>query len=65
MAKLKAQTHQHPCHITDLVQVFVSVENGGFNLVLSLANPFTCMTLKYHYINNESRQKSNDRFKNL
>ena len=31
------------CHITDLLQAFFSLENGGWNLVLKLAKPLTCM----------------------
>ena len=31
------------CNIPDLVQALSYVENGGLNLVLQLAKPFTCM----------------------
>lgn len=32
------------CDITDLVREFSYEENRGFNLVIKLATPLTCMT---------------------
>ena len=33
------------CHISDLIQAFSYVKNGGFNLVPQLAKPLTCRTV--------------------
>ena len=38
------------CHIPDLVKAFFKEEKGGFNLVLKLAKPTTCMTVPYKSI---------------
>lgn len=32
-------------HVTDMVQAFLYIENGGLNMVLQLAKTLICLTL--------------------